>query len=303
MILCSGSIGLDTVRTPFKTVERVLGGAATYFAYSASFFDEVSIVSAVGGDFDERYWKMLEEKGIDLSGVEKKAGEKTFAYDCSFGYDLNARKTNKTELNVLDGYQPVVPKRLAEKKSALYLATSPPAVQLHALAQCAPSLCFLDTIELFIETGKPELMELFSKTDGVVINEYEARMIAGTPNLLKAGKFLQELGPSVVIVKKGEHGCLLFFGGAVYPFPAFPLEEVVDPSGAGDAFAGGVMGYLSKRRITREKLSARELRKAICYGTVMASFTVEGFSLEKLREISFDDVQERLEQYRGLLKI
>ena len=303
MIVCSGSIAFDTVRTPFKTVENVLGGSATYFSFAASFFDKVEAVGAVGEDFPQGYWQQLQAKGIGLSNVQKVAGEKTFLFDSSFDYDLGVRKTNATHLNVLKSYSPIIPLSLARQKNCLYVATMPPSQQLSVLSQCENnSLCFLDTIELFIEKDRAQLLEAFKKVDGIVINEYEARMLANTPNLLKAGKFVQELGPKVVVVKKGENGCLLFFGGAVYPFPAFPLEEIVDPTGAGDAFAGGMVGWLSKNGVSRETLNAKNLRQALCYATVMGSFAVEEFSVKRLAEISWQDIEARAEQYKGLLR-
>lgn len=299
-ILCSGSIALDTTRTPSHTAERVLGGAASYFSYSASFFSPVSVVTAVGGDFPQKYWDFL-SKRVNLSGVQRIEGAKTFFYDSSFDKDLGARKTNATELNVLGDYDPMVPAKLS-KPSVLYLATMPPGKQGKVIGQTKPSLIFLDTIEYYIENNLAELKQVIARVDGIVLNDAEARQLSGTTSLVKAGAALGKLGPKVVIVKKGEHGCLLFFGGKIYPLPAFPLEEVVDPSGAGDSFAGGMMGVLAATGATRETLDGRVLREAVAVGTVMGSFAVEGFSLDRLAKLDNAAIGKRLAEYKQLLR-
>lgn len=280
----------------------MLGGAAAYFALAARFYATVGVVSAVGDDFREEHWKQLALPGIDLSGVQRVAGGKTFFFDSSFSYDLNSRKANKTEANVLAEFEPAVPKQVAEKAQFVYLATLHPSKQLKLLEQVgARQLCVLDTIEHYIENDLPELEKVMERVDGVVLNDSEARMIAGTPNLLKAGKTILEKGPKLLVIKKGEDGALLFFGGRVYPFPAFPLEEIVDPTGAGDAFAGGLVGYLAKHSVGRGELDGRQLRNAVAHGTVMGSFAVEEFSVGGLSKIGWQDVERRLEEYKALL--
>ncbi len=302
-VLCAGSIALDTTRTPFFTAERALGGSASYFAIAASFFAPVSVVSVVGSDFPQSDWDFLEKRaGLDLSGVERSASEKTFFYDSSFGYDLGSRTTNETQLNCLAGFKPTVPP-LAQQSRHVYLATLAPGQQLSVLRQvknCAFSA--MDTIEFFINTERPALLKTIAAVDCIILNDSEARLLTGEGNLLKAGKKIWAMGPKVVVIKKGENGSLLFYSGAVYPFPAFPLEDLKDPTGAGDSFAGGFMGYLAKHGVERDGLTPSQLRKAIAYGTVMGSFAVEDFSLNRLASIEADDVATRFEQYRALVQ-
>lgn len=303
MIACSGSVGFDTIRTPFRTVERTLGGAAAYFAYSASFFDGVSIATAVGADFPNSFRETLAQKGVDLTGVETLPGE-SFSFDCSFGFDLSVRKANETRLGVLESLEPRVPPSLASRECVAYLATAPPASQLSFLKQLPNNrLSIIDTIEFFIQRDRAEVLAAFRQVDGVVLNDAEARMAAGTPNLLKAGFSLLQSGLKFVVVKKGEDGCILFHAGRAYPFPAFPLEDVVDPSGAGDAFAGGLVGWLSKRGVTRDSLSPRVLREAVAYGSVMGSFIVEDFGLARLQRLELQDVEARLEEFKELTRL
>lgn len=303
MIACSGSVGFDTIRTPFRTVERTLGGAAAYFAYSASFFDGVSIATAVGNDFPDSFREILAAKGVDLTGVQTLAGE-SFFFDCSFGFDLSVRKANETRLGVLEGLEPRVPPSLASRECVAYLATAPPASQLSFLRQLPNNrLSIIDTIEFFIQPNREAVLDAFRKVDGVVLNDAEARMAGGTPNLLKAGFSLLQLGSKFVVVKKGENGCILFYAGRAYPFPAFPLEDVVDPSGAGDAFAGGLAGWLSKKGVSRSSLSVRVLREAVAYGSVLGSFIVEDFGLARLQRLEWQDVEARLEEFKELTRL
>jgi sugar/nucleoside kinase (ribokinase family) len=303
-ILCAGSIALDTTRTPFATAERVLGGAASYFSYSASFFSPVSLVSIVGNDFPKEHWDFLAKRtGLDLAGVQRSASEKTFFYDSSFGYDLGGRTTNETQLNSLATFNPVVPNSAAENSRFVYLATMPPQKQLAVLKSvknCGFSA--MDTIEFYINTEREALLKTIAAVDCLVLNDAEVRLLTKESNLLKAGKKIWDMGPKVVVIKKGEHGCLLFYHGAVYPFPAFPLEELKDPTGAGDSFAGGFIGYLAKHGVERDGLTPAQLRKAIAYGSVMGSFAVEDFSLKRLAAIDAEDIAERFEQYRSLVQ-
>ncbi len=301
--MCAGSVALDTTRTPFKTVERVLGGSASYFAVSAGFFAPVSVVSAVGGDFPQQDWNFLASRpNVDLQGVQRIADGRTMFFDSSFGHDFYARKQNVLELGVLGEFEPVVPTGAAEKSGFVYLASMPPAKQRKVIEQVKNrKLVLADTIQYYVENDLPELKKTIALVDGMVLNDAEARLLTGEASLLRAGKKIWAMGPKAVVVKKGEHGCLLFFAGAVYPFPAFPLEEVTDPTGAGDSFAGGLLGCLAKDGVTSERLSAGTLRKAIAFGTVMGSFAVEDFSLNALAGITKDDIDARVEQYRALL--
>ncbi|MDO8554936.1 MAG: PfkB family carbohydrate kinase [Candidatus Micrarchaeota archaeon] len=300
-ILCSGSIALDTTRTPFKTVENVLGGAASFFSLAASFFASVHILSVVGKDFPEEYWKLLEKKA-NLNGVQKKEG-KTFHYDSTFSFDLYHRQTNKTELNVLGEFEPVLTGE-AKKCEFVYLATMPPEKQLKVLQEAkGRKLVFMDTIEFYIKTERNALLKTMSHVDGVVLNDAEARMLTDEVNLIKCGKKIHALGPKIVIIKKGEHGCLLFHDGKVIPFPAFPLEVIIDPTGAGDAFAGGFLGYLAKIFKQDTRPTTQDFKTAMAYANVMGSLAVEDFSVNKLASATKEEVEKRFREYCELLRI
>ncbi len=299
-ITCSGSIALDTTRTPFKTVENVLGGAAAYFSVSASFFAKVHAISVVGTDFPEDYWHILKDKGIDIEGVEKKKG-KSFHYDCSYSFDLYQRFTNKTDMNVLASFEPHLPDD-ARKSEFLYLATMQPEKQLDVIKQAQGSkLIFMDTIEFYIRGSNAALLKVFSEVDSVILNDAEARMISEESNLVKCGKKIAKMGPSIVIIKKGEHGAIMFKDDSVIPFPAFPLEDIRDPNGAGDAFAGGLIGSLAKQNATSPKLE--NLKIAMAYANVMGSIAVEDFSVNALVKTKKEDIDKRFNDFVGLLKV
>ena len=299
-ITCSGSIALDTTRTPFKTVENVLGGAASFFSISASFFAKVHAVSVVGDDFPDDYWNLLKERGIGLEGVQKKKG-KTFHYDCSYSFDLYQRFTNKTDLNVLGTFEPHLPDD-AKKSDFLYLATMPPEKQLDVIKQADGSkLIFMDTIEFYIRGSNPSLLKAFGEVDGVILNDAEARMLTEESNLVKCGKKIIKMGPSIAIIKKGEHGAIMFHDDAVIPFPAFPLEELLDPNGAGDAFAGGLIGSLAKQNATSPKLE--NLKIAMAYANVMGSIAVEDFSVNALVKANKEEIDKRFNDFVGFLKV
>ncbi len=301
MIICTGSIALDTTRTPFRTVERVLGGSASYFSVSASFFDRVGVVSAVGEDFPLEYWTLLAEKGVDLTGVQRAKGETLF-FDSSFDYDLHDRRTNELRLNVLANFKPIVPASF-KKADVLFLATNAPETQLHVLQQVNAKITLMDTIEYYIENDLRNLLEVVKRVDGVVLNDVEARMLAQTPNLVTAGKKIAGMGPEIVLIKKGEHGSILFHEQEAYPFPAYPLENVVDPTGAGDSYAGGFVGHLARRLTQGGRVSESVLKEAVVYANVLGSFAVEDYSLDKLFSISRDDVERRFNHYRDLIKV
>ncbi|MEM4255002.1 MAG: PfkB family carbohydrate kinase [Candidatus Norongarragalinales archaeon] len=293
MIVCAGSIALDTTHTPFKSAKRIMGGSASYFGVSASFFTKTALVSAVGSDFPEDYWRAL-AKHCDLTGVEKAKG-KTFFFESKFDFDLR----NRTALKVVEGVLPqarwAVPEYL-QNPDVLFLNSHHPAVDAKVMKQTRPTMVFGDTIEYLTRKQKPLLLEFLKKTDGYVLNEVEARILSGASNLIKAGKKLQEKGPEIVVVKKGEHGGLLFYNREVFPFPAFPLENIVDPTGAGDAFAGGFLGWLDRQK----KTSEATLRQACYYGTVMASFCVEAFGLNNLLVLDEKKIARRLTEYQRL---
>ena len=300
-ILCSGSIALDTTRTPFKTVERVLGGAASYFSLSANFFAPVSVCCVVGGDFPGESWALLAGKNIDLSGVQQKIDGKTFFYDSTFSFDLYHRHANKTELNVLGEFEPMVQEK-AKKCAFVYLATMPPEKQLSVLKQASgKKLAFMDTIELYIQGSRKALLETMAHVDGIILNDAEARMLADDTNLIRCGKKVQALGPKIVIIKKGEHGSLLFYDGHVVPFPALPLESIIDPTGAGDAFAGGFVGSLAKQGTIKPTL--KELKIAMAYANVMGSLAVEDFSVNRLAGTTFEEIEGRFKAYCEMLRV
>ena len=293
MIVCAGSIALDTTHTPFKSAKRILGGSASYFGIASSFFTKPALVSAVGSDFPEDYWRAL-EKHCDLTGVERAEG-KTFFFESKFDFDLGNRTALGLEEGVFPSAKWSVPEYL-QNPEILFLNSHHPAVDATVLKQMRPRLVFGDTIEYLTRQQKPVLLEFLKKTDGYVLNETEARILSGEANLIKAGKKLQALGPEMVVVKKGEHGGLLFYGSEVFPFPALPLENIVDPTGAGDCFAGGFLGWIDKQN----KVSEKVLRQACYYGTVMASFCVEAFGLNNMLVLEEKDIHKRLNEYHRI---
>lgn len=301
-ITCSGSIALDTTRTPFKTVENVLGGAVSYFSISASFFSKVYVNGIVGTDFPQEYWELL-KKHSDLAGVQKKEG-KTFHYDCTYSFDFYHRQTNLTELNVLADFKPKVTEE-AKNSEFVYLATMPPLSQRDVLKQVTnKKLSFMDTIEFFIDKQNgfySELLETISMVDGLILNDSEARKLTNETNLVKCINKITELGPEIIILKKGEHGCLLYYQKKIYPFPAFPLETIVDPNGAGDAFAGGFIGALAKENATNPGID--QLKSAIGYATVMGSLAVSDFSVNELIKAKKEQIEGKFIEYRELLRV
>ncbi|MFA6048756.1 MAG: PfkB family carbohydrate kinase [Candidatus Micrarchaeia archaeon] len=293
-------MALDTTTTPFKRVERVLGGSASYFALAASFFHPTAVVSAVGGDFPQKYWDLLAERGIDLSCVQRKKDEKTMFFDSSFGYDLHGRKANKLELNVFEDFVPDISETLA-KSEYVYLGTLLPSVQKQLLLETPKKkFAFMDTIEYYIQTDKKGLEQVLSEVDGVVLNDVEARMLCGVPQIIKAGKKLLDYGMKLVIIKKGEHGSMVFSDdGSVLPFPAVPLEEIVDPTGAGDSFAGGFVGHIAR---CGGKLDERTIKQAVAYANVMGSFAVEKFGVDGLKRTPAE-VEKRFEEYKHMISV
>jgi len=288
---------LDTTRTPFKTVERILGGSASYFSFCASFFNKVGVIAVVGSDFPEKHWRELEDKdkGIDLSGVQRKKG-KTFHFDSSYSFDLYARTANKTELGVYSGFKPVVPDHY-KYAEYVYLGTTDPKTQLATLKEFPErKIAFMDTIGLYIKENRKDLLKVLGEVDGFVLNDEEARMLCDTPHLLKAGRKIREYGPRIVIIKKGEHGCLVFHEENIYAFPAFPLEDLVDPTGAGDSFAGGLIGQLSRER----KINETALKRAVAYASVMGSFVCEDYGLDPLKRLDEKRIEERFNIYRNM---
>ena len=303
MLTVFGSVALDTTRTPFETRERIMGGAATYASISASFFTPVSLIGVIGNDFPSSYYKMLEAR-LNLEGLVFSKDKKTFFYDSSFDYDLSHRTTNITELNVIDNFEPFVPSEYVDSRF-LYLANNDPDQNIKIIEKFKnPKLIVCDTIEYWIENKKNSVIKMMEKTHGVVINDQEARLLCNTSNLIKCGRQLLSYGPKFVIIKKGEHGVLFFFGDDVIPIPGYPLESVVDPTGAGDSFAGGFMGYLVSNSKEEEFLDNLPLIKAsIMMGSIMGTFAIEAFGTEKLFNINKIDVLNRFNLYRKMLSM
>ena len=298
-LLVVGSVALDSVETPFGKVREVLGGSATYFSYSASFFTQVRLVATVGEDFPDAHLRLLEDRGVDTGGLQTSAG-RTFRWTGEYGYDLNEAKTLETQLNVFAEFRPVLTDGLG-RVPYLFLANIDPELQLDVLRQMKehPRLVALDTMNFWIQRKREALRRVLSEVDVITINDGEARQLASEPNLIRAARAISAMGPRTVVVKRGEYGALLMTGGTLFFVPAYPLESVYDPTGAGDTFAGGFMGYLA----AQDRVDAAAMRRAIVYGTVMASFTVEDFSLKRLTLLKPSDIAERYAALHELIRV
>lgn len=291
-----GTVAVDAIQTPFGRKDKVFGGSASYFSYASSFFTEVALVAVVGKDFPDSYRKILQEKPIDLSHLETLEG-KTFSWSGKYEFDMNSAQTLQTDLNVLTSFNPKL--RFPETPDYLFLANVDPELQLRVLDQIEkPRLKFVacDTMNFWIQNKKKHVTKLLGRVDCVVLNDGEARQLTGEVNLVRAAQKVKEMGPDYVVIKKGEHGVLAYYQDQFFSLPAFPLETVKDPTGAGDTFAGGFMGYL----VSQGDVSLASFKTAIAYGTIMASFTVEDFGLEALRRLAFEDFKQRLEMFRKL---
>jgi sugar/nucleoside kinase (ribokinase family) len=298
-LLVVGSVALDSVETPFGKVQEVLGGSATYFSYSASFFTQVRLLATVGNDFPRDHVQLLSNRGVDVAGLKTSAG-RTFRWKGEYGYDLNEAKTLDTQLNVLAEFRPSLDERL-RKVPFLFLANIDPELQLDVLHQMAgrPRLVALDTMNFWIQGKRDALVRVLAEVDVVTINDGEARQLAKEPNLVKAARTIASMGPRTVVVKRGEYGAMLMTDGAFFMVPAYPLESVFDPTGAGDTFAGGFMGYLAGQ----DDVSAAAMRRAMVNGSVMASFTVEDFSLNRLTRLDPAQIAERYRAFHDLVRL
>jgi len=297
-LLIVGTVAFDAIETPFGKTDRILGGAATYIGLSASQFGvDSGIISVIGGDFPDKYIKMLNNKNIDTSGIEVKKEGKTFFWSGRYHNDLNTRDTLITDLNVLADFNPVVPEKFIDC-DFLMLGNLHPAVQMPVIKQIPkrPKLVVLDTMNFWMDNTLKELMEVIKKIDVITINDEEARQLSGEYSLVKAAEKIHKMGPKYVVIKKGEHGALLFNDGDVFFAPALPLEEVFDPTGAGDTFAGGFIGYLANTH----DISFENMKRAIIYGSNLASFCVEKFGTERMENLSHEEVQRRLKQFKEL---
>jgi sugar/nucleoside kinase (ribokinase family) len=295
-ILVVGTVAFDNIKTPFGTAERCLGGSATYFSVAASFFTPVDLIAVIGDDFTDKDLDIFRGRNINLDGLERVKGAKTFFWSGEYGYDLNVAKTRDTQLNVFADFSPKL--NAAQKNTdVLFLANIHPELQMDVLSQTKrPRLVALDTMNLWIDTKRAELERAFSKVDLVIINEAEVRMFTREANLVKGARQILALGPRTMVIKRGEYGVLMVTAKTIFAAPAYPLETVFDPTGAGDTFAGGFLGYLA----SRPEIHEREMRRAIVFGSVLASFTVEKFSLDRLREVSIAEIQERYQAFREL---
>ncbi|MBX7246800.1 MAG: hypothetical protein K1X53_14990 [Candidatus Sumerlaeaceae bacterium] len=293
-VLIVGSVALDNVRTPFGEHNEVLGGSCAYASTSASYFCPTSIVAVVGGDFPKPHLKFFADKKIDTTGLQVVPGGKTFRWRGYYEYDMGQAHTLETRLNVFADFQPVIPENLRRSQFVL-LGNINPELQLEVLKQIrGPKLALVDTMNYWIEGKQEELLKVLKKCDIVLLNDAEARQLCDTTNLQKAARRLLKLGLSRVIIKKGEHGCLMFSGKDYFTAPAFPLEFIKDPTGAGDTFAGGFIGYLAGAA----SLSDTTFRKAVMVGTAMASFTVEEFSLKRIGNLKPQEIVARVNQLR-----
>jgi len=294
-IVVVGSVAYDSVETPFGKVENVLGGSATYFSTSASYFTDVSLVAVVGEDFSGEHTDFLLSRNIDLGGLVRKPG-KTFHWSGKYGYDLNDAQTLETQLNVFESFKPSIPVEYADAEY-LFLANIDPDLQMEVLRQVkGPRVIASDTMNFWIASKPESLKKVIGMVDILIINDAEVRQLCQEPNLVKSARMILSLGVKNLIVKRGEYGVLMFTGTSVFAAPAYPLENVFDPTGAGDTFAGGFMGYLANTG----NLSDGGIRQAVVFGSVMASFTVEDFSLNRLKNLTYREIEERYRSFKSM---
>ncbi|MFH1593747.1 MAG: PfkB family carbohydrate kinase [Candidatus Omnitrophota bacterium] len=294
-VLVVGSVAFDTIKTPFGKCKDVLGGSASYFSVSASYFCKVNLVAVVGKDFPAKYKNLLKRKGVDVKGLEVREG-KTFSWSGEYGWDFSNPRTISTDLNVFSDFDPDIPAEYRDSEY-LFLANIDPVLQNRVLEQMGrPKLVACDTMNYWIDSRRKELLKLIKKVDIFFLNESEAKELTGEANLIKAAKAILKFGPGSVIIKKGEHGSLLFSSNSAFSIPAYPLESIYDPTGAGDTFAGGVLGYMARNN----KTTHADLRRAIVCGTIMATFTVEDFSLRRLGSIRRSDITRRIKKFERL---
>lgn len=297
-LLIVGTVAFDAIETPFGKTSKILGGAATYIGLSASFFKlQSAIVSVVGDDFPQEYLDLFTARNIDISGLEVVQGGKTFFWSGRYHNDLNSRDTLDTQLNVLADFNPQVPENFKDA-DVVMLGNLHPIVQSSVINQLTtkPKLIVLDTMNFWMDCALPELLDVIKRVDVITINDEEARQLSGEYSLVKAAAKIHQMGPKYVVIKKGEHGALLFHDKQVFFAPALPLEEVFDPTGAGDTFAGGFAGYITQS----QDLSFKNIKNAVIYGSNMASFCVEEFGTKRMERLEKDEVLQRLQQFKAL---
>ena len=299
-ILVVGSVAFDSVKTPFKEAKNVLGGSASYFACAASYFGKVRLVAAVGADFPQQYIDLFNERGIDITGLQRENG-KTFRWSGVYKKDINQRETLSVDLGVLGDFYPELPDK-HRKSDYVFLANIDPELQLHILDQVEnPKLVVCDTMDIWIENKKSELLEVFKRVDIVMLNDSEAKQLTKESNLVKAADKILKLGARYVVIKRGEHGVTFFSKDTCFALPAYPVKNVLDPTGAGDSFGGGFLGCISKKDPDESLDNA--IRNALVYGTIIASFTVEDFSLNRLITLKGHEIRKRIEEFRKILEI
>jgi sugar/nucleoside kinase (ribokinase family) len=296
-LLVVGSVAFDSVETPTARRDRVLGGSAVFFSYAASYFSAVRLVGAVGEDWPSEHTELLKKRSIDTTGLKKIDGGKTFFWRGKYLPNMNDRETMEVQLNVLEQYSPTLSEDYRRSRF-VFLANGPPGTQMRVLEQLSgATLTVADTMELWIRETNKEVRALLKRIDGLVMNDSEAKLLTGDENLVRAGQSVLKMGPKFVVIKKGEHGAMFFAEHETYVMPAYPTPNLVDPTGAGDSFAGGMMGYLSEK----ENFEPATLKTALAYGTLVASFTVEDFSLDRLRKVERPDIERRMVEYRKML--
>lgn len=298
-LLVVGSLALDTIETPFGKKDNTLGGSAVYIAVSASYFIKpIRLVGIVGSDFPQTAINFLENRDIDLEGLQIVENGKTFRWGGKYHYDLNIRDTLYTELNVFESFKPIIPENY-KKSSYICLGNIDPVLQQCVISQIEnPRLVVGDTMNFWISGKKNELLKALKMMDVIILNDSETRLLANEPNLIRAARIIMRMGPKIVIIKKGEHGAVLITQKSVFSAPAYPLENINDPTGAGDAFAGGFIGWIAKT----DDLSEENLKRAVIYGSTLASFCVEEFSIERFKTLSYLEIQDRFLEFRELSK-
>jgi sugar/nucleoside kinase (ribokinase family) len=294
-LLCVGTVAIDSVKTPFGNAESVLGGSATYFSVAASYFTTVRLVAVIGEDFPKNYLEIFNKHKINTDGLQTLPG-KTFRWSGEYGFDLNVAKTLETQLNVLADFDPKLSEETANRPF-VFLANVDPELQLKVIEQVkSPKLIALDSMNFWIENKKEKLLEAISKVSMVLLNEAEARELTGVASIMKACREIIKMGPEAVIIKQGEYGAMAVYGDDLFSAPAYPLEEVFDPTGAGDSFAGGVMGYIARRG----EITGDTIRQAMIVGSALASYNVESFSLDRLTSIEFSDIVNRYNEIKRI---
>jgi sugar/nucleoside kinase (ribokinase family) len=294
-----GSIAFDAVKTPFGERERMLGGSAVHFSLAASFFCDVRVVGPVGEDFGEEEYAVLRERGINTDDIERVEGGRTFFWRGHYDYDLNMAHTDETQLNVFGDFQPKLSDE-SKRGDVLFLANIQPDLQREVREQCEARLAGLDSMNLWIQTARESLVRTIGGVDMVFMNDAEIRMLTEQPNLVRAAREVMAMGPSTVVAKQGEYGAALFTEDGFFALPAYPLETVVDPTGAGDSFAGGFLGYVASQEGAADDAT---LRRAMTYGSVLASFNVEEFGTERVARLSREEIDERFDEFRAMTAV